>query len=189
MSPNILNRYLSNSSHVWKASTSFSGTSAYNFLNIIDNTTTTPTNPALFTRIVISNVVAAGGTALFVRLVDTAGTAIATASYWMGYFGIDAGNGVRANGGSATSVYNIGDIGTTNSCWTLDFMHLTGTGTQMNGYGATNGGGTAATWPATCMTGGWNNYTALPISGIQLVSFGGINFSGKLNAYQQRRIV
>lgn len=187
LSPNTLNRYLANSSHVWKATTSFSGTNAYNFLNVIDNSTATPTNPAFFTRVVISTVLAASNTVLFIRLIDTAGTVVATNNYWIGYYGIDSGGTARANGAAPTSVFNVGDMGTYPASWTLDFFHLTGTGTQMTGYGAT-GISSAAQWPAWVQAGGFCNYTALPISGLQLLSFAAVNFSGKLSVYQQRRI-
>lgn len=181
ISADRLNRFIANGGHTIRTQSSFSGTSSYNFNNTVDNSLSA--TPCVWTRVVLSNMVAASGTALFVRLIDTAGTTIATNVYNIGYYGIDANGTTQSNYAAPTSVYNLGNISSQQSNWTFDLHHVT-SGTNMMGYGQSDSG-----YPCTVNFGGICYYSALPIAGLNLITFGAVNFSGTISVYWYRRMV
>ena len=179
-----LNRFVTNSGATWVASTSFSGTNNYNIDNVISNTAGGPR----WTRVVISNVVPATTTALFVRAIDSIGTVVATNNYQIGYYGSNSAGGVSSNWAIPTSVWNLGEVGGYPANYTLDFYH---NGTNNHGIsmiGMGQGGSTSGNSPTMIMFGGWCNYNTRPIRGINLTTYAAINFSGKINVYQYRRV-
>ena len=179
-----LNRLITNSGQTWVASTTFSGTNTYNIDNVISNTAGGPR----WTRVVISNLVPASATALFIRAIDSIGTVVATNNYQIGYYGANSSGGTSSNWAVPTSVWNLGEIGGTYPAnYTMDFYH---NGTNNHGismFGTGQGGTTSAAAMTMVNFGGWCNYNTRPIRGINLVSYLGVNFSGKINVYQYRR--
>lgn len=185
----LLNRFVGNSAMTWVASTSFSGSTSFNFSNIIDNSVYSAV-PKFFTRIVLSNLETAAASAIFIRLINTAGTVIDTNTYYTGYYGYDISGAINAGSAGPGSVFLIGNSTTGSpSAVTLDIHHNQTNGTQVVMQGLCLPG-SGANYPATLVAAGSNFYTALPIQGIQLITyFSATTCSGTLNAYQYRRTV
>ena len=174
ITPELLNKYATNSGWVWKSSTAFSGATSYIFDGSLDGSSNG------MNRIVLSNLISAGTLNMFMQMRTTAGATITAANYYTGMYQVNSGGVATQTLGPATTVFYMGRVQPTyHSSYTIDISMANGGYVNMVAKG--NDGGDSQIMGGNLRLVG-NNY-----GGFFLTLFGGATvFSGKVNTYYMR---